>query len=251
MGGAIQISKVGKMFGAYRALEPVDIDIASGEFVSIVGESGCGKTTLLKIVGGLIPPSEGSVAIRGVPVTGPSDAVGFVFQNAALLAWKTAVQNILLPLTVHGKATPDMRLRAHELLASVGLSSFEDRYPLQLSGGMQQRVSICRALIQDPPCLLLDEPFGALDALTREKMNVLFNELWQRTNKTVLFVTHSIQEAVFLSTRVLVMSARPGRIIDDIQIPFARSRAPGLMATKEFGSLADRIRSHFQDAHIE
>ena len=237
--------------GPIRALDATTLAIDSGQFVSIVGPSGCGKTTLLKMIGGLIPPTGGAIRIAGQAVDGPRDDVGFVFQSAVLLPWKTSLENILLPIRVRRRPTAAEVERAVSLMELVGLGGFQKRYPYELSGGMQQRVSICRALIQDPACLLLDEPFGALDALTRENMNVFFNGLWRSTRKTVVLVTHSIQEAVFLSNRVVVMSKRPGVVIDDVAVPFPDERKPELMANAQFGELAATIRRHFTDTGIE
>lgn len=237
--------------GAVPALSATSATIREGEFVSIVGPSGCGKTTLLKMIGGLIDVTQGEIILRGRPVKGPREDVGFVFQGAVLLPWKTVLQNVLLPIEVHRSITAKDRARALELLDVLGLANFEKRYPHELSGGMQQRVSICRALISDPSCLLLDEPFGALDALTRENINVMFNELWRSTRKTVLLVTHSIQEAVFLSTRVLVMSKRPGQIVDDIPVDLPMVRLPEVIGSPEFGALANRIRPYFTKLAID
>lgn len=227
------------------AVAPIDLRIEEGEFLSVVGPSGCGKTTLLKMIGGLVPATEGSISIRGSRIAGPSDDVGIVFQGAVLLPWKTALENVLLPVRVRGSVSKRHIDRAMELLELVGLGGFQDRYPGELSGGMQQRVSICRALILDPGCILMDEPFGALDALTRENMNVFFNGLWRQTGKTVLLITHSIQEAVFLSTRVLVMSPRPGAVVDSVEIPFGAERNPSIIDSAAFGETAGRLRRHF------
>jgi NitT/TauT family transport system ATP-binding protein len=237
--------------GPVHALRSTDLDIEDGAFVSIVGPSGCGKTTLLKMIGGLIPASAGTIRVRGTPVVEPREDIGFVFQNAVLLPWKTARENVLLPLRVRGETRPERLARADELLELVGLRNFAQRYPGELSGGMQQRVSICRGLIQDPACLLMDEPFGALDSLTREKMNVFFNGLWLQTGKTVIMVTHSIQEAVFLSTRVIVMSDRPGMVVDDVRIPFPPQRSPEVMGTPGFAETTAHIRQYFTSAHID
>lgn len=233
------------------ALRPTTASIADGAFVSIVGPSGCGKTTLLKMIGGLIPASSGEIRIKDSPVTGPREDIGFVFQSAVLLPWKTALENVLLPIQVRRRASAADVRRADELLDLVGLAGFGARYPHELSGGMQQRVSICRALIQDPACLLMDEPFGALDSLTRENINVFFNRLWLQTGKTVVMVTHSIQEAVFLSTRVIVMSERPGHIVDDLVVPFAPQRAPEVLGSTEFGELANHVRKYFTKANLD
>ena len=237
--------------GPIRALDPTSLSVRAGEFVSIVGPSGCGKTTMLKMIGGLIAPTAGEIRIADALVTGPRDDVAFVFQNAVLLPWKTSLENVLLPIRVRRKPGREEIERAEGLMRLVGLGGFEARYPFELSGGMQQRVSICRALIQEPSCLLLDEPFGALDALTRENMNVFFNGLWRQTGKTVLMVTHSIQEAVFLSNRVIVMSKRPGAIVDDVTVPFPDERRPEIMGTSQFGEVAAGIRRYFTNASID
>jgi NitT/TauT family transport system ATP-binding protein len=251
----IDIQGVAKQYeagsGPIRALDPTDLSIGAGEFVSIVGPSGCGKTTMLKMIGGLIQPSGGAIRVADAPVDGPRDDVGMVFQNAVLLPWKNVLDNILLPIRVRMRPSAEEIDRAGTLIKLVGLDGFARRHPFELSGGMQQRVSICRALIRDPACLLLDEPFGALDALTRENLNVLFNGLWRQTGKTVLLVTHSIQEAVFLSNRVIVMSKRPGAIVEDVAVPFADERKPEIMASPEFGQIAARIRCHFTDSAME
>lgn len=251
----IDVRNVSKTFetegGPVYALQPTNIAVKNTEFVSIVGPSGCGKTTLLKMIGGLVSPTTGEIRMRDTAVQGPRDDISFVFQGSVLLPWKTTLENILLPVRVRRKVTEQDRKRALDLIALVGLSKFEDRYPSELSGGMQQRVSICRALIQDPACLLLDEPFGALDALTRENMNVFFNQLWHDTGKTMLMVTHSIQEAVFLSTRVIVMSDRPGKIIDVIDIPLPRKRDPSVMGTQAFAEAAGRIRGYFTEHAVD
>lgn len=237
--------------GPIQAVSSTSLAIEDGAFVSIVGPSGCGKTTLLKMLGGLIPTSSGEITIRGDRVESPRSDVGFVFQSAVLLPWKSVIDNVLLPIQVHKRVNAADRQRAAELLDLVGLSGFHARYPFELSGGMQQRVSICRALVNDPACLLLDEPFGALDALTRENINVFFNSLWLQTGKTVVMVTHSIQEAVFLSTRIIVMSPRPGEVIDDVQVAFPRERAPEIMGSFEFGDLTNKIRRYFSSAGMD
>jgi NitT/TauT family transport system ATP-binding protein len=226
-----------------RALMPIALDIADGEFVSVVGPSGCGKTTLLRIVAGLTPPTVGEVIFRGTPIRGPRRDVGVVFQAPALFPWKTVLENALLPAAVQRLDRATARTRALQLLGLVGLDGFETKYPHELSGGMQQRNAIVRALIHDPAILLLDEPFGALDALTREQMNLLLQKVWMESRKTALLITHSIPEAVFLSDRVVVMSPRPGRILEIIPVPEPRPRVLGLTATERYGRLVDRIRS--------
>jgi NitT/TauT family transport system ATP-binding protein len=237
--------------GPVRALLENSVAIGAGEFVAIVGPSGCGKTTLLKMIGGLIEATSGEISVAGKEVREPRSDIGIVFQNPVLLPWKTTIQNVLLPIRVHGRAKVEEVERAETLLDLVGLASFRDHYPSQLSGGMQQRAAICRALITEPACLLLDEPFGALDALTRERMNASFNELWRKTGCTVVLVTHSIQEAVFLSNRVLVMSARPGTVIDDLQVGFPAERSPEIIGSPEFGALTNQIRRYFDDATLD
>jgi NitT/TauT family transport system ATP-binding protein len=212
----------------------------------VVGPSGCGKSTLLKIVAGLYPPTSGEVLLNGAVVRGPHREVGLVFQGPALMKWRTVLGNVMLQAEVRGLPLAEYRARATDLLRLVGLAGFEDAYPFQLSGGMQQRAAICRALLHDPPLLVMDEPFGALDALTREQMNLELMNLWATRRKTVLFVTHSIPEAVFLSDRILVMSARPGRILEEIEVPLPRPRTVETMASAEFGRLASRIRRLLQ-----
>jgi NitT/TauT family transport system ATP-binding protein len=220
----------------------VSLDIAEHEFVSIVGPSGCGKSTLLKIVAGLVPRSAGGVTIHGEEVRNPRGDLGMVFQSPVLLPWKTVLQNVLLPVQVRRQPLEAFSGRAKELLALVGLDGFDNRYPHELSGGMQQRAGIVRALICDPDILLMDEPFGALDAITRDQLNIQLMEIWARTQKTVLFVTHGIAEAVFLSDRVIVMSARPGRLIESFTIDLPRPRSVQQMESAAFGSTIVRVR---------
>ncbi|MEV8314170.1 ABC transporter ATP-binding protein [Streptomyces sp. NPDC059900] len=225
------------------ALQDVSLDVRAGEFVAIVGPSGCGKSTLLKLVAGLLAPSSGGVLLGGEQVRGPRRDIGYVFQRAALLDWRTARRNILLQAEMRGIPGAEARARANDLIRMTGLGGFEDAYPHELSGGMQQRVALCRALLHEPPVLLMDEPFGALDALTREQMNVELNRIWRETGTTVLLVTHSIPEAVYLADRVVVMSPRPGTITEiiDVGLPAERSYATTL-ATPEFGEATGRIR---------
>lgn len=255
VGNLIDIRGVSMEYGvapnAILALGRTDLSIAAGEFVSIVGPSGCGKTTLLKLIGGLKRATTGTITIEGTTIAGPSDNVGFAFQSSVLLPWKTTIENVLLPVRVHRRLVDADYEKATALLNFVGLGKFKDRYPSELSGGMQQRASLCRALIRDPACLLLDEPFGALDALTRENINVFFNQLWRRTNTTVVLVTHSVQEAVFLSTRILVMSKHPGSIVETIPVDLPRIREPALIGTEKFADYAGRIRAHFNEAGHE
>ena len=218
-----------------RALERVSLDVRAGEFVCVVGPSGCGKSTLLRIVAGLLRPVEGRVELAGQAVEGPQTNLGIVFQSPVLLEWRTVLDNVLLQLELRGIDPSLYKSRAQQLLERVGLADFADRYPRELSGGMRQRASIVRALIHDPPLLLMDEPFGALDALTREQMRIDLEKLWAETKKTVVFITHSIDEAVLLADRVIVMSPRPGRIEREIPINLPRPR--GLHARKLDGFL--------------
>lgn len=225
-----------------QALEDFTFDVVPHEFVSIIGPSGCGKSTLLRIISGLIPPSAGEVFVRGKRVDGPNSDVGIVFQNPVLLPWRTVLRNIELQVEVRQLRDSDYRQKAVYLLKMVGLEGFEDNYPNQLSGGMQQRVSICRALIHDPPLLLMDEPFGALDALTREQMGFELQRVWLETKKTVFFITHSIPEAVFLSDRVIACSPRPGTVKDVIPISLPRPRTLECMKMPEYFEALEKAR---------
>jgi NitT/TauT family transport system ATP-binding protein len=224
------------------AIDRVDFDVADGEFVSLVGPSGCGKSTLLQILAGILAPSRGEIMLAGRAVRGPRRDVGVVFQEATLLPWLTVIDNVLLPAVVHKLDRTKFRARAEELLVLVKLQGFENRYPYELSGGMQQRVSIARALLNDPAMILMDEPFGALDAMTREQMNLELLGIWARAKKTIVLITHSIQEAVLLSDRVVVLSARPGSVIDIIPIELPRPRSFQMLSSPEFGAAALRIR---------
>lgn len=210
--------------GGVHALGPIDLKINAGEFVSIVGPSGCGKSTFLRIVCGLTGISDGKLMLEGAPISGPNRDIGVVFQAATLLPWRTVLENVLLPVQVRKELTPAKREKALELLDMVGLKDFVQRYPSELSGGMQQRVAIARALVTDPSILLMDEPFGALDEFTRETMNEELLRIWEETKKTVIFITHSIPESVFMSDRVVVMSERPGKILADIKIKLPQPR---------------------------
>ena len=230
------------------ALEGVTFEVRAEEFVSIVGPSGCGKTTALKIVAGLVPPSGGTVRVDGTPVRGPQRKVGIVFQSPVLMKWRTALENVLFPADVLRLDRREFRDRAIDLLRLVGLEEFADRYPRELSGGMQQRVAIARALVHDPSILLLDEPFGALDAMTREALNLELMRVWEQDRKTVLFITHSIPEAVFLSDIVCVMTPRPGRIAEAIPIDLPRPRRLSQMGQPGFAALTARVREHFHVA---
>jgi NitT/TauT family transport system ATP-binding protein len=225
-----------------RALDRASLSLADGEFVSVVGPSGCGKSTLLKIIAGIEHKTSGSIAYRGKPDRRPQSGMGVVFQTPVLLPWLTISENVLLPIRVLRLPRKAAAERTRDLLALVGLAGFEGKYPGELSGGMQQRVSIARSLVHDPDLLLMDEPFGALDALTRERMSLELQKIWMSNRKTVFFITHSIMESVFPSDRVLVMSERPGRIVEELVVPFARPRRFELAADPEFNKLVSRIR---------
>ncbi|QTA36041.1 ABC transporter ATP-binding protein [Streptomyces sp. CA-256286] len=243
----VQLADVAVRFRSKKrdvtALSEVSLDVAPGEFVAIVGPSGCGKSTLLKLVAGLLTVSSGEVRLGGERVTGPRHDIGYVFQRAALLEWRSALRNILLQAEIRRMPSARARGRADELIRMTGLTGFEDAYPHELSGGMQQRVALCRALLHEPPVLLMDEPFGALDALTREQMNTELNRIWRSTGTTVLLVTHSISEAVYLADRVVVMSPRPGTITEIIEVglPAERDYAETL-GRPEFRAATARIR---------
>jgi NitT/TauT family transport system ATP-binding protein len=225
------------------ALQDVTLKVAPGDFVALVGPSGCGKSTLLKLVAGLIKPTSGAIELLGRNVDAPQKQIGFVFQRSALLEWRGARKNILLQAEMRGMDKKEAARRTDELIEMVGLEGFEKALPHELSGGMQQRVSLCRALLHKPPVLLMDEPFGALDALTREQMNVELNRIWRETGTAVLFVTHSIAEAIYLSQRVEVMSPRPGRILRSLSIELPDERHYGaVMSHPVFGRTAQEIR---------
>jgi NitT/TauT family transport system ATP-binding protein len=228
-----------------HALAAVDLELREGEFAAVVGPSGCGKSTLLRIIAGLLPASTGSVRFNGSHVDGPQTNLGVVFQSPVLLEWRTVLENVLVQLELRGLPTNQYRDRAMALLRRVGLGDFADRYPRELSGGMRQRTAIVRALIHDPPFLLMDEPFGALDALTREQMRLDLEALWMETGKTVLFITHSIDEAVLLADRVIVISERPGRVEREFRIALPRPRGLGARQAKEFIAAASAITDIF------
>jgi NitT/TauT family transport system ATP-binding protein len=246
----IDVASLDKRFSsrsgeAVAALSGVNLSVAEGEFISVVGPSGCGKTTLLRILAGLEAPTGGKATIAGQPIHGPRDDVSVVFQAATLLPWYNVLENVLLPARLKGVVSATTTARAHDLLKLVELSDFGSKYPFELSGGMQQRVAICRALIRDPKILLMDEPFGALDAMTRETMNVELMRWCSEEKKTVLFITHSIPEAVLLGDRVVVMSPRPGRISSILDVGFQRPRDLKTLALPRFGALCDEIRTIF------
>jgi NitT/TauT family transport system ATP-binding protein len=229
--------------GEVRALNNLDFEVFDGEFVSVVGQSGCGKSTLLKVLAGLLPYTAGSVVLNGKPLQGPSPEAAIVFQSPVLLPWRTVIENVLLPIEFRRLPIASHRQKAVDLLQMVGLQDFAQRYPYELSGGMQQRAAIVRALVQNPRLLLMDEPFGALDAMTREQMNTELLRIWGQSRKTVIFITHSIAEAIFLSDRVIAMTARPGTIADIIDIDLPRPRDLAVINTDRFGRYAARLRS--------
>ncbi len=241
----IRMSRVGKTYrtkrGEVTALSNLTFDIRESEFVTVVGPSGCGKSTILKIVSGLLPASTGTVEVFGETVTSPRPDAGMVFQSPRLLKWRTVLDNVLLPIEIMRRPRQQYVARAMELLELAGVKDTANMRPSELSGGMQQRVAICRALVYDPRLLLMDEPFGALDALSRDIMNVELMKIWSERKKTTLLITHSIAEAIFLADRVLVMSSRPGTIVEEVEIDLPRPRHPRVRATREFLELSSRI----------
>ena len=249
--GAIQIDRVGQVFrtsgSAVVALENVSLDIKPGRFVVLVGPSGCGKSTLLMMLAGLRQQTSGTILINGAGIEKPDpDRVGVVFQEASLFPWLTAEENVEFPLALRGTPKSERRAKAQDALSLVGLDGFGRRHPHELSGGMKQRVSIARGLVQDPPVLLMDEPFAALDEQTRMTMGDELLRIWAATGKTVVFVTHSLTEAVYLADEVAVMSARPGRIVDHLQIPLPRPRTYEMLSGDAFGTLRERIWRHIR-----
>ena len=245
----INLSGVSKTYGTgdgrVQSLRPLDFHINEGEFFVVVGPSGCGKSTLLKLISGLLPPTSGEILVDGHKVTEPHGDVGIVFQSALLLPWRNILNNVLLPIDMKKLPREQFIERAKSLLKMVGLEGFEKKLPWQLSGGMQQRASICRALVHDPKIMMMDEPFGALDAMTREKMNVELSRIQRQTGKTILLITHSIPEAVFLADKVLVMTERPGGIEAIYDVPLGRDRNLDTMANPVFTELVARVRKHF------
>ena len=246
---AIHFREISKAYatedGPVEAVSGISTQVNKGEFVTLLGPSGCGKTTLLMMAAGITPPTGGEVAVDGKPVKGPLTEVGIVFQDATLLPWRTVLDNIMLQAEIRDLPKDAFREKALALLETTGLGGFEGKYPHELSGGMKQRVSIVRALIHDPPLLLMDEPFGALDAITREQMNVDLQTICERGDQTVLFVTHSVSEAIFLSDRVLVMSPRPAVIDKEIRVDFPRPRRLVEREAPEFGRLISEVREVF------
>lgn len=233
--------------GSIAAVENLSMQLAAGDFVSVVGPSGCGKSTLVKIFSGLLKPSKGKVLLNGTPIDRPRGDVGIVFQQPTLLPWKTVLENVLVPVRALNQDVSSGKSKAMELLQLVGLEKFSGNYPSELSGGMQQRVGIARGLIHDPALLLMDEPFSALDTMTRDHMSIELQRIWMATRKSALFITHSIPEAVFLSDRIVVMSARPGRIIREITVDLPRPRTLATLADPAFNRLCSELRELFKD----
>lgn len=245
----ISLREVGKSYrtrsGSIEACADIDLDVGESEFVAIVGPSGCGKTTIMKMAAGLVPCSRGSVTVSGRPVVAPQTDVGIVFQEAVMLDWRDVLGNVMLQIEIRGMDRAKFEPVARELLRATGLAGFERRKPYELSGGMRQRVSICRALVHGPRMLMMDEPFGALDALTREQISMDIQKLWMETRKTALHITHSIPEAVLLADRVVVMGPRPGRIVEVIDIDLPRPRRLDQLSPR-FAEYSTRIRNIFK-----
>ncbi|QRE74927.1 ABC transporter ATP-binding protein [Methylobacterium aquaticum] len=249
----LRIAQVEKVYGGrqgpVRAVASASLEIGRGEFVSLLGPSGCGKSTLLMMIAGLETPTSGTIELDGSRVVRPRRDIGIIFQDATLLPWKSTLENVLFPIRILKLPLAPYRERARELLAMVGLGGFENHKPSQLSGGMRQRVAICRALIHDPAILLMDEPFSALDAITRDQMNEALSDIMDKTAKTVIFVTHSIREAAFLSDRVVVMGGRPSHVVLDERMPFGRPRRLAIEENPEFGRVVRHLRLTIEQAH--
>jgi|SRR5579872_154832 len=246
---AVRLCCIKKVFDELEAIRNVSLDVAHGEFVSLLGPSGCGKSTLLMMIAGLLFPTSGEVILANAPVRGPQRDVGVVFQNPVLLPWRSVIDNVLLPIEFLRLPVEEHRARAVELLKMVKLEEFADALPRQLSGGMRQRASLCRALIHDPGILLMDEPFSALDAITRDELAVELLRVWQATRKTVIFVTHSIREAAFLSDRVLTMGRRPATVIDEVHIDLPRPRHIGITEEDSFNKYVRHLRKSIETSH--
>jgi NitT/TauT family transport system ATP-binding protein len=246
MAAVLEVINVSKKYvtdqGVLSAVENVTFGVEAGEFLCVVGPSGCGKSTLLRLLGGLLLPDRGQVRLHGLPLVGPCREIGFVFQKANLMPWRTVFDNVWLPLEIRHAPAAGARQRVAEALRSVDLAEFADSYPRELSGGMEQRVAIARALAYEPEILLLDEPFGALDALTRERLNVELLRVWEASRKTVVMITHDIREAVFLADRVLVVTQRPGRVAAVVPVDLARPRSPAVFYSESCNTLAHEIR---------
>jgi len=247
----VSIAALKKTFGDLEAIRHLSFDVGDGEFLSVLGPSGCGKSTLLMMVAGLIDPTAGEIRIQGARVTGPRREIGVVFQSPVLLPWRTVLQNVLFPIELLKLPRPHYRRRAMELLRMAKIDEFAGVLPRQLSGGMRQRVAICRALVHDPNILLMDEPFSALDAITRDEMAVELQRIWQANRKTVIFVTHSIREAAFLSDRVVVMGRRPATIIDELTIELPRPRPIAVTEDETFNRLVRHLRKAIEASHAE
>jgi NitT/TauT family transport system ATP-binding protein len=250
----VEVDDVGKVYRdgsatGVEAVSSVSFTVPRGQFVAILGPSGCGKSTLLMMIGGLEPVTSGNIAVDGSPMGGPRTSIGVMFQDSTLLPWKSVVDNVLFPIRVLKRPLDDYRKNAQQLIERVGLDGFERKKPHELSGGMRQRVAICRTLVYDPELLLMDEPFSALDAITRDEMNELLIDLWQQYTKTALFVTHSIREAVFLADRVLVMTRRPATIVEDLTIPFPRPRPMEIGETRAFNEICGHLRGRIELSH--
>jgi NitT/TauT family transport system ATP-binding protein len=246
---AVRITSLQKSYGDLEAIRQVSFDVGEGEFLGVLGPSGCGKSTLLMMIAGLISPSGGEIRVKDAKVTGPRREVGVVFQLPVLLPWRTVLQNVLFPIELLRLPRSQYELRAMDLLRMTKIEEFAARLPRELSGGMRQRVAICRALVHNPGILLMDEPFSALDAITRDEMGVELLRIWQAHRKTVIFVTHSIREAAFLSDRVLVMGRRPATIIDDLAIDLPRPRHIAMMEDEAFNRLVRHLRKAIEASH--
>jgi NitT/TauT family transport system ATP-binding protein len=247
----VRIKNVRKLYGDLEAIRNVSLDVTANEFLSILGPSGCGKSTLLMMVAGVVDKSAGQISINETPVSGPRPDIGVVFQQPVLLPWRTVIENVLFPIELLREPRAKYTKRAVQLLAMAKIDDFAHHLPRQLSGGMRQRVSICRALIHDPGILLMDEPFSALDAITRDEMGVELSRIWQANRKTVLFVTHSIREAAFLSDRVIVMGRRPATVVEEVKIDLPRPRDIAVMESEPFNAYVRQLRKAIEASHAQ